>query len=113
MLSPEPYHHQRGRRDIAHVLLIGQDVRARQSLGSGGSRAWSSAGVWLALPVAGVVLLGVIHMSTVWLQVPRHAELNEGYDEVTLRRLVLSNWVRTVGWSVRCALAVAMVLVAS
>ncbi len=56
-------------------------------------------GVGLALPVAGVVVLGVIHMSTVWLQVPRHAELNEGYDDATLRRLVRSNWVRTVGWS--------------
>ena len=71
------------------------------------------AGVWEALPVAGVVLLGVIHMSTVWLQVPRHAELNEGYDDATLRRLVLSNWVRTVGWSVRCTIAVAMMLGAS
>jgi len=71
------------------------------------------AGVGLALPAAGLVLLGVIHTSTVWLQVPRHAELNEGYDDATLRRLVLSNWVRTVGWSVRCAIAVAMLLVAS
>ncbi|MEO8696205.1 MAG: hypothetical protein ABI658_22000 [Acidimicrobiales bacterium] len=71
------------------------------------------AGVGLALPVAGVVLLGVIHMSTVWQQVPRHAELNEGYDDVTLRRLVRSNWVRTLGWSGRCTIAVVMALVAS
>ncbi len=71
------------------------------------------AGVGLALPVAGVVLLGVIHLSTVSLQVPRHAELNEGYDDATLRRLVRSNWVRTLGWSGRCAIAVAMAFVAS
>ncbi len=71
------------------------------------------AGVGRALPVAGLVLLAVIHTSTVWLQVPRHAELNAGYDDATLRRLVRSNWVRTVGWSGRCVVAVAMVLVAS
>ena len=71
------------------------------------------AGVGLVLPVAGLVLLGVIHMSTVWLQVPRHAELNEGYDEATVRRLVRSNWVRTLGWSGRCAIAAAMAIVAS
>jgi hypothetical protein len=71
------------------------------------------AGVGPALPVAGLVLLGVIHMSTVWLQIPQHAELNEGYDDATVRRLVRSNWVRTLGWSGRCAIAVAMVIVAS
>jgi hypothetical protein len=70
-------------------------------------------GVGVALPVAGVVLLGVIHMSTVLLQVPRHAELNNGYDDAALRRLVRSNWVRTIGWSGRCAIAVALALVAS
>lgn len=70
-------------------------------------------GVGLALPVAGLALLGVIHASTVCLQVPRHAELNAGHDDATVRRLVRSNWVRTVGWSARCAVAVAMVLVAS
>jgi hypothetical protein len=70
-------------------------------------------GVGLALPVAGLMLLGVIHTSTVWLQVPRHAELNTGHDDATMRRLVRSNWVRTLGWSGRCTVAVAMVLVAS
>lgn len=69
-------------------------------------------GVGTALPVAGLVLLGVIHMSTVWLQVPRHAELNNGYDDAALQRLVRSNWVRTIGWSGRCAIAVALVLMA-
>ncbi len=70
-------------------------------------------GVGAALPLAGLVLLGVIHMSTVWLQVPRHAELSNGYDDVALRRLVRSNWVRTIGWSGRCAIAIVLVLVAS
>ncbi len=44
-------------------------------------------GVGLALPAAGLVLLGVIHASTVWLQVPRHAELSSGYDDAIVRRL--------------------------
>jgi len=71
------------------------------------------AGLGRGLPLAGIGVLGVIHLSTMCLQVPRHADLSRGYDESTHRRLVRSNWVRTVGWSVRGAMAVAMVLVAS
>jgi hypothetical protein len=72
-----------------------------------------SAGLGRGLPLAGIGVLGVIYLSTVCLQVPRHAELSGGYDESTHRRLVRSNWIRTVGWSVRWVMAVAMVLVAS
>jgi hypothetical protein len=71
------------------------------------------AGLGRGLPLAGVGVLCLIHLSTVCLQVPRHAELSRGYDESTQRRLVRSNWVRTVGWSVRCVMALAMMFVAS
>jgi hypothetical protein len=70
------------------------------------------SGVGRGWPVAGVALLAVIHASTVLLQVRRHEELNAGYDERAHRRLVRSNWIRTVGWSARCVVAAAIVLAA-
>ena len=62
------------------------------------------------LPVVGLALLGVIHASTVWLQVPEHAALAAGYDERRVRRLVRTNWIRTIGWSVRGVIAMLIVV---
>jgi uncharacterized membrane protein len=64
-----------------------------------------------AWPIVGLVLLAIIHASTVWLQVPQHAALAEGYDERRVARLVATNWVRTAGWTARALLAVVMVVV--
>ncbi len=65
------------------------------------------------LPLVGVALLAVIHASTVLLQIPRHTELTEAHDAAAIRRLVRSNWVRTVGWSARGVVAVTMVIFSS
>ncbi len=66
-----------------------------------------------ALPVAGLLLLAVIHASTLWLQVPRHRELAVGHSAPATRRLVASNWIRTIGWTARAVLAAVMLMVAS
>ena len=55
--------------------------------------------------------LGVALGSTVLVQVPLHARLAREHDEPTARRLVMSNWVRTVAWTVR-GLVLASVLAA-
>ena len=39
------------------------------------------------------------------LQVPCHSRLAQGFDEPTWRRLVATNWIRTVAWSARMPLA--------
>ncbi|MGC8548373.1 MAG: hypothetical protein ACP5M4_01625 [Acidobacteriaceae bacterium] len=57
---------------------------------------------WAA--VAGEALVGVIWISTAALQVPLHGRLVAGFDTRMAGRLVSSNWVRTVGWSLRAAL---------
>lgn len=57
---------------------------------------------WAAL--AGAGLLGAIWISTAVLQVPLHRRLVRGFDPVACRRLVKSNWVRTICWSFRAAL---------
>jgi hypothetical protein len=62
--------------------------------------AWSA---W-----TGLALVGVIWISTATMQVPSHARLVGGFDEATGSFLVHSNWIRTVGWSARAALALWM-----
>jgi hypothetical protein len=74
---------------------------------------WPPAGLGWLLPLAGLALLGVIHASTLLLQVPQHASLLEGYDHRRVQRLVRTNWVRTTGWSLRAVLAIAMVVAVS
>ncbi|WP_145058349.1 hypothetical protein [Lignipirellula cremea] len=49
----------------------------------------------------GVSLLLVIWASTVALQVPCHQALSNGFDATVHRRLVSTNWIRTVAWSLR------------
>lgn len=68
-------------------------------------------GTSIALPLIGLAVLAVIHASTVWLQVPQHTALAAGYDPVRAGRLVRTNWVRTVGWSVRGFIAAVIVVV--
>ena len=66
--------------------------------------------VW---PFIGLVLLGIVHASTVFLQVPQHARLAEAYAPARVRFLVRSNWVRTAGWTARAGLAAGLVIAAS
>lgn len=69
-----------------------------------------AASVWLVaraptvIHIFGLGLVGVIWLSTLLLQVPLHGQLSEGFDEATVRRLVRSNWVRTIAWSMRLGL---------
>lgn len=65
------------------------------------------------LPLIGLALLGVIHLSTITLQVPAHERLARGHDPGVTRRLVRTNWIRTAGWSARTVLAVVMVVAAT
>lgn len=51
---------------------------------------------WIA-----AVLLAVALGSTVLVQVPLHRRLAEGHDRRTAERLIATNWVRTVAWSLR------------
>ena len=60
----------------------------------------------------GLLLLGVVWLSTALLQVPRHGELSAGFDPTAHRRLVASNWIRTLAWSLRGALVLWMAALA-
>lgn len=70
-------------------------------LGPGG-RAGSPAAV------VGLVLLGVIWTSTALLQAPAHRRLLRGFDPRVHRRLVATNWIRTLAWLARVPVALAL-----
>ncbi len=59
---------------------------------------------------AGLALLAVIWGSTWALQVPAHVRLERGFDAATHRRLVNSNWVRTLAWSARSVIAIVLLM---
>ena len=62
------------------------------------------------LPLLGGLVLLKIHLSTIFLQVPLHKKLSQGYDREVIRKLVATNWIRTIGWTIRAAIAVAIVV---
>ena len=64
----------------------------------------------LNLAWVGMGLIFLLWLSTLVLQVPCHWKLERARDEVVIRRLILTNWVRTLGWTAR-AVVVAWLLV--
>ena len=71
------------------------------------------SGVGVALVAAGFLFALVTWASTGLLQVPRHEELAEGFNENSHRRLVASSWVRTVAWSAHAVVCAAMLAATS
>ena len=56
----------------------------------------------------GTGLLFVIWISTAFVQVPLHSVLSRGFDPAVQKRLVRTNWWRTIAWSLRGGLVLAM-----
>ena len=60
------------------------------------------------LALISTVCLVLIWVVTFFVSVPCHSQLNHGYDEDAVTRLIRTNWLRTALWSVRsCSLFVA------
>ena len=66
-------------------------------------------GVSVIWPWIGAVLLAVALGSTVLLSVPLHARMAANPAADTGRRLVVTNWPRTIAWTLRGAVCVVMV----
>jgi hypothetical protein len=78
---------------------------------TGGLLLWlrpESLPLWVVL--ASGFLLAFIWVVTLLVQVPLHGRLGSGFDPAAVRRLVDTNWWRTIAWSIR-GLAVAGMLV--
>jgi phage terminase large subunit-like protein len=67
---------------------------------------WGIDGIPRGWLLGGAALVGVVWASTFLIQVPLHTRLGSGFDEDAIRLLVNTNWIRTVGWSLRAALVV-------
>ena len=65
--------------------------------------------VSLWMPWVAAVFLAIALGSTVLLSVPRHERMVRQPDTKTGRELVLTNWPRTLAWSVRGVLTALMV----
>lgn len=57
-------------------------------------------GLWL-----GLALVAVLWLSTAFVQVPLHGILSQGFDTAVHARLVQTNWLRTILWTLRGGLA--------
>lgn len=66
-----------------------------------------------SLPLIAMVVLVLIWLSTALIQVPAHRVLEKGFDASAHRRLVNTNWIRTVLWSVRSVFAMSLLFVTS
>jgi hypothetical protein len=86
------------RRHMIHItvlvapLIITEFVSAAWLVLSGFRDPWF---------LASLVPLGWTLLSTWMLQVPLHQKLASGFDAAVHRRLVATNWWRTVGWTLR------------
>ncbi len=54
-------------------------------------------------------LVALIWASTFFIQVPLHNKLTKGFDASAHRSLVLSNWIRTILWTLRGATAMLLI----
>lgn len=73
-----------------------------------GLLVWRPDNVWWILPWVNGVFLAVALGCTIFLSVPLHEKMaNNPHDEVG-RRLVVTNWPRTIAWSIRGVICVVM-----
>ncbi|MEO0474224.1 MAG: hypothetical protein AAF206_31745 [Bacteroidota bacterium] len=70
-------------------------------LGMEGSNRW-----WIG---GAMVALGLIWLSTFFLQVPLHGQISQGFDLAAIKRLVSTNWIRTILWSLRAGILLYLV----
>lgn len=100
-----------GEWEAAHRLRTGwivMPVMLVEGLAAAWLLAMRPAGVPAWLVGIGAALLLLVWGSTFLVQVPCHETLARGWDDAVHARLVASNWLRTGVWSLRLAVAVAV-----
>jgi len=60
----------------------------------------------LFYPIVAGSLVILVWCSTFTFQVPIHKSLQAGKDKSKIRRLVATNWIRTVAWSLKAVIVV-------
>jgi len=67
-------------------------------------------GISTGWAIVGLSLIAVPHLSTLFVQVPLHHKLSANFDPVLVRRLVRSQWIRTLAWTARGVLSAGMLM---
>ncbi len=68
--------------------------------------AWFFLQTGLFYPAVAGGLVLVVWWSTFALQVPIHKALQAGKDRSKIKRLVSTNWIRTIAWSLKAVIVV-------
>lgn len=93
----EREHVRRTGRVVAGPMLV--------ELASAAAVVWIVGGL---LAWIGMVLVGVIWMSTWLWQVPAHRRLEARFDAAVHRQLTRTNWIRAAAWTARSVIALAL-----
>ncbi len=56
---------------------------------------------WFSLNATGFYIVVLIWAATGLFSVPAHSKLEKAKDELAIKKLVTTNWVRTVLWTVK------------
>lgn len=94
----EEQHVRRTTKVVAPLMLV-------ELVTAIGLLLWPTEVASSVTPIVGICLLAVIWLSTAFGQVPHHRTLAQGQDQLAIRRLVASNWIRTIAWTLRSIVA--------
>jgi len=88
-----------------HVHSIGKIVVPIMiiEIGSSLGLAWMSG--WLSLDAMGFYVVILIWITTGLFSVPEHAKLETGKDDKVISRLVSTNWIRTLLWTLKSGIS--------
>ncbi len=90
--------------EVAHVNLVTLVVGPAMFIEAGSALLLligRPPGVPMWVLVVGLLLVGVIWGVTIFLNVPQHNQLSFRFDTDAHRALLLTNWIRTIAWTLR------------
>jgi len=105
-----PFFHQLNRDNFARLMNIHRVriscivIPVMLTELATGIYLWYYSTSYPLLFLAGLCLIGLIWLSTFLLQTPRHAQIADHYIASAVSKLVLTNWIRTVLWTIRVCL---------
>lgn len=85
------------------ISFIVVPLMVTELLSSGWLTFYSS--LYSSLHIFGFITVILIWIVTFLVQVPLHERLSGGYDEQIIKRLVKTNWIRTLLWSIKACLS--------
>jgi hypothetical protein len=62
---------------------------------------WMLSDTHLTVSLFSGFLVFIVWLSTFGLQVPIHNQLQTGKEDLLIKRLVTTNWIRTAAWSLK------------